>query len=552
MGVNEADQRAEAMLADERVRADGVLSKLLLAHFPFAVAVAAVHGYWLLAIIAGAVLSAVPLLVIRARPGTLASRLTVAAAFMGYSALLIQETHGLTEMHFHVFVSLAFLLLYRDWRPPVFAGTLIAVHHLVFHFLQDAHTGLWVFPANWANAHGIEMVLIHAGFVTFEVVVLVYIARALVGETREQAAVLVASEHDHAAMLLLAQGLQSRDLSTGVQDVAGGDSPAIGTLRQGIGHVAELVQAIERTAAGVASASVQMVETTAEAGRASSGVAESLGQVADGAQRQVHAVGSARESAMRVGEAVASSAESARLTAEAAHRVQTAAEEGVTAAAEATVAAQAVSDSSAQASAAIGELAAKSEQIDAIVRTITGIAEQTNLLALNAAIEAARAGDSGKGFAVVAEEVRKLAEESQSAAATISHIVGEIQGNTRLAVSVVEDGARRSGESAATAAQTRLAFERIGEAVLEMTQQSEDISRATRQISEGAERMRDEMDSIAVVAEQASAATGHASAATQQTSASTQEVAASAEMLARSAQELQELVGTFRLSGARI
>jgi methyl-accepting chemotaxis protein len=525
-----------------------LLSKLLLAHFPFGVALAALHGYWLLAIVAGLLLTGISLFVVHARPASLLSRLVIATAFACYSALYIHETHGLIEMHFHIFGWLAFLLLYRDWRAPVWGGLIVAVHHLTFNRLQAAGHRIWIFPNDVVHSHGLEMVAVHAGFVVFEVAVLAYISISLARETRDQATLLVGQEQDHGTMLALAQRLEARDLTVDQDALDTEESSAIGTLRQGIGHVAELVRAIERTAAGVAAASLQMVQATGETGRASSEVAESLGQMSEGAQRQVDAVATARESAGRVGEAVASSAESARRTAETAVRVHEAAQEGVRAAAQATVAAQAVSESSGQASQAIGELASKSEQIGAIVQTITGIAEQTNLLALNAAIEAARAGESGKGFAVVAEEVRKLADESQQAAAAISTIVKEIQSETRLAVQVVDDGARRSGESASTADETRVAFERIGRAVEEMTQQSEEITRATEQIAEGAKHMREEMENIAVVAAQASSATEQASAATQQTSASTQQVAASAEMLAQSAQELQDLVGSFQLS----
>lgn len=65
--------------------------------------------------------------------------------------------------------------------------------------------------------------------------------------------------------------------------------------------------------------------------------------------------------------------------------------------------------------ATIEALQQKVQQVDVIVGSITTISAQTNLLALNASIEAARAGEHGKGFAVVAEEVRKLADETNSA-----------------------------------------------------------------------------------------------------------------------------------------
>jgi methyl-accepting chemotaxis protein len=186
---------------------------------------------------------------------------------------------------------------------------------------------------------------------------------------------------------------------------------------------------------------------------------------------------------------VTESAQNASKAAEVAHQTRQIAREGIGAATQANDAMRSVSDSSEATSGAIRELAAKSDQIGAIVKTITGIAEQTNLLALNAAIEAARAGEQGRGFAVVAEEVRKLAEESQHASQEISVLIGAIQGDTTKAVSVVEDGAKRTADSAAVVEKTREAFERIESSVDNMTSRIEQIAAAAQALSGNADEL---------------------------------------------------------------
>ena len=294
----------------------------------------------------------------------------------------------------------------------------------------------------------------------------------------------------------------------------------LGLYNETRAELATMIQQIAATSTAVSDASQRVALTSGETGNAIGEIARAVGDVASGAERQVQMVDAAKRST----EETATSAGEARIVAE----------QGVAAAQEATEAISSVRESSGELVGAMESLSKRSEKIGGIVDTITGIADQTNLLALNAAIEAARAGEQGRGFAVVAEEVRKLAEESQSAAKTIAGLIQEIQGETAHVVEIVEDGAKRTDESARVVDQARDAFIRIGENVSDMTSRIEQILTATSE--------------VAAVAEQASAATQEVSASTEQTTASTQEIASSAALLARSAEELDVLVTRFRVA----
>jgi methyl-accepting chemotaxis protein len=305
---------------------------------------------------------------------------------------------------------------------------------------------------------------------------------------------------------------------------------------------------VRTTASDVLAASQQMAATSGEAGRAVEEIANAVGEVAEGAERQVHAVERARTATEEMREASAQSAGSARETAAAARRAIEIAQEGSTAIGEATAAMGSVHEASAETTDTIRSLGAKSDEIGGIVDAITGIAEQTNLLALNAAIEAARAGEQGRGFAVVAEEVRKLAEESQSAAASIAVLIKEIQTETAHAVEVVNHGAQRTAAGAATVEQAREYFTRIGEAVDEMHERVSEIAGAIGQLADTSAGIEQSMGEVAAVAEETSASSEQVSASTQQTSASTQEIATSAETLARTAARLSELVDGIQVT----
>jgi methyl-accepting chemotaxis protein len=339
------------------------------------------------------------------------------------------------------------------------------------------------------------------------------------------------------------------DVAEMVDEITADTAASIESYNASLDSLADMIGRVGESATVLSSASEQMASTSGEAGRAVGEIAHAIGEVAAGAERQVHTVEGARRLTDEMAEATRSSAESAAETARAAEAAREVATTGAASVAQATQAMAQVRAASTEATDAIRDLGSKSEQIGGIVSTITTIAEQTNLLALNAAIEAARAGEQGRGFAVVAEEVRKLAEESSQAAASISALIGEIQNETKRAVEVVELGGQRTDEGAATVEQAREAFDVINEHVQEMSGRVSQIAAAAQQLSATSSQVGHEVASVTAVAEQTSAATQQVSASTEETSASTEQIAASAQTLAATASELRGLVGRFSLVG---
>ena len=182
----------------------------------------------------------------------------------------------------------------------------------------------------------------------------------------------------------------------------------------------------------------------------------------------------------------------------------------------------------------VGSLGERSDQIGAIVGTIEDIADQTNLLALNAAIEAARAGEQGRGFAVVADEVRALAERTTRATREISDMIKAIQGETKGAVSSMEEGVKEVEKGTSDASKSGEALETILEQIGGVTIQVSQIATAAEQQTATTCEINDNIRQITDVV--------------QHTARGAEESAQAAEQLAKLAEDLQQLVGQFKLA----
>lgn len=188
-----------------------------------------------------------------------------------------------------------------------------------------------------------------------------------------------------------------------------------------------------------------------------------------------------------------------------------------------------------------------SSKIGDIVGTISDIADQTNLLALNAAIEASHAGEHGRGFAVVAEEVRKLAEQSATAASEIQKLIFDVQDQTDKAVQSMSVGSDLTKASVQAVDKAGGAFREI---VTHIGGLTEKIRLTTNAINEADSANSQIINSVKLINEVAikfSSQTEAISTTTQDLSNSTQEIAVASQQLANMADELQKAIHAFKL-----
>ena len=191
--------------------------------------------------------------------------------------------------------------------------------------------------------------------------------------------------------------------------------------------------------------------------------------------------------------------------------------------------------------AVIQRLSEQSKKIVEIADVITDISLQTNILALNAAVEAAHAGSQGKGFAVVADEIKKLSEQTKSAAAEIGGIIEDVKENIDGTVRAMEKNAVLTREGMNSMEQMKISAEQISRSNGEISRHIADMHSVIGNVASSGQDVSRKLVSVSGNIENNCGAVQHVAAAIEENSAGTENLGYMVKNIKTMSEELERL-----------
>ncbi|MFA6138757.1 MAG: methyl-accepting chemotaxis protein [Sulfurimonas sp.] len=402
-------------LHDEAKNADKAFMYIFLANWAIVSFVTSLtYGTYMLGIIGGGAITGLAYLSYAMFKGTSTSRILIGILIMGFPIIMIQQHLGRIEMHFHVFVVLAFMSLYKDIMPTIAATLTIAVHHLLFTYLQlngisigDAQIIIFNYACGW------DIAFLHAAFVIVEAAVLIYIVYMISSQYLNSMGIVKEvsdiTKNNDFTIDIKKDSAQEEVFFNFINSLR----DTLNSAKQSSTQTAEIAENIHNSSNSLKESSNKQQATIVEITKNSILMKEQLHQTNHDTSLAKEKVNEANHNLQEMGEKISKFNSDVENTAEIEQSM----------------------------SAKLNELTHSAEEIKNVLTVISDIADQTNLLALNAAIEAARAGEHGRGFAVVADEVRKLAERTQKS-------LTEIHGSVNIVVQSINETSEKMNDNA--------------------------------------------------------------------------------------------------------